>query len=90
MHGFLDLGSEQAPSTRGCRCTALVLRSRLEGLRCDDPFCRNSLIGAESTNVEIMPGVVTLQYGLQNVGWSAMFAAYYMQGSGYGTTLLDR
>ena len=64
MHGFLDLGSEQACSTRGCRCTALVMRSRLEGLRCDDLICINSLIGAEGTNVKIIPRVV------KNNGWS--------------------
>jgi hypothetical protein len=57
MHGFLDLGSEQGPSTRGCRCTALVLRSHLEGPRSDGPFCMNLLIGAESTNVKIMSAV---------------------------------
>ena len=72
------------------------MRSRLEGLRCDDLICINSLIGAEGTNVKIIPelsrimaGVVTLQYELQNVDGSATFAAYYMQGSGYSTTLLD-
>lgn len=60
MHGFLDLGSEQASPTRGCRCTALVLRSRLEGPRSDGPFCTNLLIGAENTNVKIMSKIVRI------------------------------
>jgi hypothetical protein len=70
MHGFLDLGSEKAPSTRGCRCTALVLRSRLEGLRCDAPFCTNLLIGAASPNVKIMSAVV------KNDAWSRHSAVW--------------